>query len=91
MSATMTREQSRAINEALFEKLASRDPGLEKEAADAVNAFTRLKMREDGFFRKIMPPVTMVCTWPTSPKSVATGSELVMTWTRFSASSRATA
>ncbi len=59
MSATLTREQSRAINEALFEKLASRDPGLEKEAVDAVNAFTRLKMREDGFFRKIMPPVTI--------------------------------
>lgn len=26
-------------------------------AADAVNDFTRRKMRESGFFRKIMPPL----------------------------------
>ena len=32
-------------------------PGLEKKAADSVNAFTRTKMREDSFSRKIMEPV----------------------------------
>lgn len=59
MSAIVTQEDSRMISEAIFEKLASRDPRLEKEAADAVNDFTRTKMREDGFWRRIMPPVTI--------------------------------
>jgi len=53
----MTREETKILNEALFEKLASRDPVLEKQAVDAVNDFTRTKMREDGCFRRIMPPV----------------------------------
>lgn len=58
MSATLlSQEESKAINAALFEKLSSRDPGMEKEALDAVNDFTRTKMREDGFFRRIMPPI----------------------------------
>lgn len=43
------------LNETLFEYLAT--PGQEKRAVDAINDFTRTKMREDGFFRKIMPPV----------------------------------
>lgn len=54
---TITREESQAVNESLFEKLASRDPIMEKEAIDAVNDFTRTKMREDGFLRRLMPPV----------------------------------
>jgi hypothetical protein len=53
----MTQEESKLVNEALFEKLSSRDPVLEKQAIDAVNDFTRTKMREDGFFRRIMPPL----------------------------------
>jgi len=57
MPEVITREESRAVNEALFEKLASRDPIMHKEAIDAVNDFTRTKMREDGFLRRIMPPV----------------------------------
>lgn len=52
-----TQEESRLLNEALFEKLSSHDPGLEKQAVDAVNDFTRTKMREDGFYRRIMPPL----------------------------------
>jgi len=28
-----------------------------QEAADAVNAWTRARMREDGFYRSILPPV----------------------------------
>ncbi len=57
MSSTITQEESKLLNEAIFEKLASRDPGLEKQAIDAVNDFTRTKMREDGFYRRIMPPI----------------------------------
>ncbi len=53
----MTQEKSREIGEAIFEKLASRDPAMEKQAVDAVNDFTRTKMREDGFYRRIMPPI----------------------------------
>jgi hypothetical protein len=30
---------------------------LARRATDAVNDFTRMKMREDGFYRRIMPPV----------------------------------
>ena len=55
--ATLSQEESKLINEALFEKISSRDPLLEKEAIDAVNDFTRIKMREEGFYRKIMPPL----------------------------------
>lgn len=44
-------------NEVLFNMLASGNPDLGREAADAVNAFTRMKMREDGFYRRILPPI----------------------------------
>ena len=39
-------------NAALFEALER--PGMEQAAIDAVNNFTRTKMREDGFYRKII-------------------------------------
>lgn len=55
--AMYSMEESRLLNEAIFEKLASRDSHLVKEAEDAVNDFTRTKMREDGFYRRIMPPI----------------------------------
>lgn len=54
--AVMTQEDAKMMSEVIFEKLSSRDPVLEKQAADAVNDFTRTKMREDGFYRRIMPP-----------------------------------
>jgi len=54
---TMSPSDTQLLNEAIFEKLCSRDPVMEKEAMDAVNDFTRVKMREDGFFRRILPPV----------------------------------
>ena len=57
MSQVMTKEESRLISEAIFERLSSRDPVLEKQAVDAVNEFTRTKMREEGFYRRIMPPI----------------------------------
>ncbi len=57
MPAVLTQEESKMISETIFEKLASRDSVLIKEAEDAVNDFTRTKMREDGFYRRIMPPI----------------------------------
>ena len=57
MPQVLTQEESKMISEAIFEKLASRDSILIKEAEDAVNDFTRTKMREDGFYRRIMPPI----------------------------------
>jgi hypothetical protein len=56
-TCNFSQEDSKLLNETLFEKLSSRDPVMEKEAIDAVNDFTRIKMREDGFFRRIMPPL----------------------------------
>lgn len=43
------------LNETLFEAL--NNPGMYKQAVDAVNDFTRTKMREDGFYRRILPPL----------------------------------
>jgi hypothetical protein len=43
------------MNETLFAHLTN--PGMIKVAVDAVNDFTRIKMREDGFARRIMPPL----------------------------------
>ena len=48
-------DEAKALNETLFEQLSK--PGVEKELVDAVNDFTRIKMREDGFYRRIMPPI----------------------------------
>jgi hypothetical protein len=45
----------RTLNQALFDQLAT--PGMEKNALDAVNEFTRVRVREDGFYRRIIPPV----------------------------------
>jgi len=56
MSAVMTQEESKLLSKAIFTKLSSRDPALVKQAEDAVTEFTRTKMREDGFYRRIMPP-----------------------------------
>lgn len=53
----MTQEESKLVSQVVFEKLSSRDPVQIKQAEDRVNAFTRTKMREDGFYRRIMPPV----------------------------------
>ena len=43
------------MNEELFSQLET--PGMEKNALDAVNEFTRVRVREDGFYRKILPAV----------------------------------
>lgn len=50
-------QETRLLNQALFEKLCNGDPQMGREAIDAINSFTRAKMREDGFYRRILPPV----------------------------------
>jgi hypothetical protein len=50
-----TQSEVQLLNDTLFEQLQT--PGMEKKAIDAVNDFTRTKMREDGFYRRIMPPL----------------------------------
>lgn len=52
-----TQQEIQLLNETLFEQLES--PTMQKQAIDAVNDFTRTKMREDGFYRRIMPPLTV--------------------------------
>lgn len=52
-----TQSETQLLNETLFEQLQT--PGMEKQAIDAVNDFTRTKMREDGFYRRILPPLTI--------------------------------
>lgn len=50
-----TPSEARMFNEQLFNQLGT--PGFEKRAVDSVNDFTRYKMREDGFYRRIIPPL----------------------------------
>jgi hypothetical protein len=50
---------TRAVNQAFYEKITSDDAGLRKDAQQTVNDFTRVKMREDGFARKILPPIPL--------------------------------
>lgn len=57
--ATLTREEAKILSEATFEKLASRNDVLVKEAEDAINDYTRRKMREQGFARHILPPLPL--------------------------------
>ncbi len=45
--------ETRALNEAFFEKLAT--PGLDKVAASEATEFTRTEVREGGFYPKIIP------------------------------------
>ena len=48
---------SKAVNELFMNNIMSDDAGQVKLAQQAVNDFTRVKMREDGFWRRILPPV----------------------------------
>lgn len=53
----MAQVSTKEVNQAMFDRLFSDDPSLLKEAQDAVNDFIRVRMREDGFWRRIIPPV----------------------------------
>lgn len=55
MPAALTQEQAKQISANLFDKLASTDPMIQKEAVDGINEFTRTRMREDSFMNRIMP------------------------------------
>jgi hypothetical protein len=48
-----TKTETQLVSEAIFESLST--PGHEKQGIDAVNDFTRTRMREDSFYRRIMP------------------------------------
>lgn len=50
---------TKALNTAFYEKITSDDSRMRKDAQQSVNDFTRVKMREDGFTRKIIPPVPL--------------------------------
>ncbi len=54
-----SQEETRAMNAAFVEKVSSHDPQLVKEAIDAASDWTRKKMREESFARKILPPITI--------------------------------
>lgn len=55
--AIVTREQNRELNRKVFEALET--PGMEKEAADGINDYTRLKIREEGVYRRHVPMQTL--------------------------------
>lgn len=45
------------LNESLITGLTSKDEGLRKTAREGVDDWLRLKIREDGFARRILPPI----------------------------------
>jgi hypothetical protein len=49
----------KAQNEAVILGLTNQDPFVQKEAANGVNDYLRIRAREDGFSRRIQPPVTV--------------------------------
>lgn len=53
----MSENIAKQSNAAFLDRLESDDPAMVKSAADGVNDFTRTKMREDGFLRRILPPI----------------------------------
>jgi len=42
------------VNDLFMQKVASEEPGDLRKAANAVQEYTRIRMREDGFTRKIL-------------------------------------
>jgi len=49
----------KAYNQSVLDGLTAQDPFMQKEALDGVNEFLRLRAREDGFCRRILPPYTV--------------------------------
>jgi len=47
----------RLLNETLINGLTSNDEGLKKQAKEGVDDWLRLRIREDGFARRIIPPI----------------------------------
>lgn len=46
-------------NEVFFDKLFSENATLVKEANESVNEFTRMRMRETGILRRVLPPIPL--------------------------------
>lgn len=57
-----TRADDALLNEAFYEAYLSDDRRLQKQAEDTVNAYTRLKIREDGIVRRVLPPIPIANT-----------------------------
>ena len=55
--STSAEPTAKEVNAALLNMF---DQGLNKEAREAVTDFTRMRMREEGFARQIIPPVQVV-------------------------------
>lgn len=55
----MRSAETRMINETLVAGLTSGDGFLQKEAIDGLNDYLRVTMREDGFARRVCPPVNV--------------------------------
>ncbi len=49
---------SQMANETIFAQIRSNDPQQVKMAEETLTSYTRLKVREDGLLRKILPPIT---------------------------------
>ena len=50
------------VNETLVAGLTSGDNFLQKEAIDGLNDYLRVTMREDGFARRLCPPVNITAS-----------------------------
>jgi hypothetical protein len=48
---------TKVLNNAFFDRIMSEDVSMVKSASDAVNDFTRMRVREDGIWRRILPPL----------------------------------
>lgn len=54
-NAPSSPDEIKLINSAFFDMISSTDPGMQKTATDAVNDYTRTKVREDGIYRRVLP------------------------------------
>ena len=48
--------QIQSQNKLVLDGLMAKDAGLQKEASNGVNDYLRIRAREDGFARRILPP-----------------------------------
>lgn len=54
-----SQEVTKAERKRILDMFTSGDPSLQKEAEDTVNEYTKVYMREEGFFRKVLPPIRL--------------------------------
>ena len=54
--------QIQAQNKMVLDGLMSKESSLQKEASNGVNDYLRIRAREDGFARRILPPVAVSAT-----------------------------